>query len=330
MKEAHSEADLISQFEEMNRPIRDLSFVSRNAQHSFVQGLKVGSLVISEAYMDPMVINTRSDPQISLNIPFSGEAALNESARATPFPASQHIVICPFKHETSFRTSGYHSLTYRSDHHAIRNAVSRCATGADKFLDDIVPDYASTYTGRFGNVSYHDQLISLLGVVNSCNGDADFLTRIGFDEIATRVLAEFLVAATGRPRNDGEGKSLRRSDRSVDIICDYIVNNLGTPLTIPQIEKLTEMSGRSINYAFHARFGKSPQQWQRDYLLDLARQELISSAAPRSVKSIAFDLGFSSSSSFSTHYKKKFGEHPTSTSRATTHPRPIKPARNDK
>ena len=115
-----------------------------------------------------------------------------------------------------------------------------------------------------------------------------------------------------------DAKALNRSDKSVNILCDYIASHIGTPLTTPQMERLTGMSGRAINYAFQARYKKSPHQWQRDYLLDLARQELKSSPLARSVKQISFDLGFTSPASFASHYRKKFGEHPSSTHNSTT------------
>lgn len=320
IREVQTEADLISQYESAGHTVDDISFANRTEQHSFVQGLKVGDLVISESCMDPLMMKLKSEPQLSFSIPFAGHGTLTEGTQSITLPSSSHIVLTPVKQGTSFKTSGFHCVTFRPSIPKMQAALSKFPLSAHRALDDIVPDYASNFTGHIGQINYLDQLMSLMGIVNGCGGDPDLLARIGFDDVVTMVLAEFLTAATGSPVAVEDIAPPSRSDRSVDIICEHIVNNIGNPLTIPRMEKLTGMTGRAINYAFQKRFGKSPQQWQRDYLLALARRELTSASAPRSVKSIAFDLGFSSSSSFSAHYKRRFGEHPSLTFRGLPSP----------
>lgn len=76
---------------------------------------------------------------------------------------------------------------------------------------------------------------------------------------------------------------------------------------------LTGLTGRALNYAFNSRFGCSPQEWQRNYLLDEARRRLLETSQTQSVKSIAFELGFASSSSLASFYRKRFGELPSDT-----------------
>jgi len=86
-----------------------------------------------------------------------------------------------------------------------------------------------------------------------------------------------------------------------------------SPLTNTEMEKLTGMTGRAIAYAFHERFGCSPQDWQRNHFLNLSRKFMLEARNATSVKEIAYRFGFSSQVSFSTFYTRKFGERPSET-----------------
>jgi AraC family ethanolamine operon transcriptional activator len=76
---------------------------------------------------------------------------------------------------------------------------------------------------------------------------------------------------------------------------------------------VSQLSGRSLNYAFQSRFNCSPQEWQRNFLLDEARRLLTTPENNASIKNVSYELGFSSASSFASHYKKRFGESPSET-----------------
>lgn len=267
-----------------------------------------------------MMIKNSIEPQFSFFLPLSGYATLTERAQSTRL-SPHHITFCAFNQPTTFKPVDLHCINFRPDTAEVRSVLSEHPHKGDRPVDDFLRKNASTFTGRFGTINYHDQLLSLAALISSCGGNPDLLSRIGFDEVATKVFAEILLALGGQPLDQEDAKPLNRSDRAVDIICDHIINNVGTPLTNSRMEKLVGLSGRAISYAFHLRFSCSPQEWQRAFLLDEARKRLVSSNTLTSIKGLSCDLGFSSSGSFAAHYRKRFGELPSATVRIPSVPR---------
>ncbi len=101
----------------------------------------------------------------------------------------------------------------------------------------------------------------------------------------------------------------------VDLACDLMRNSTGRALTLTEIEIATGLSSRALQYAFKARFGISPMEWQRRERMLQARIRLMQSAPTDTITDIAHSMGFSSSSAFSTLYKRHFGEMPSETKR---------------
>jgi len=79
------------------------------------------------------------------------------------------------------------------------------------------------------------------------------------------------------------------------------------------MEMASGLSARALQYAFKARFGCSPMAWQRRERMLKARQLLLANAHSQSITNLAYDMGFSSASAFSTLYKLHFDETPSET-----------------
>jgi len=156
-------------------------------------------------------------------------------------------------------------------------------------------------------------LRNLLAIVDNCACDEGFLARIGIEDILNSMLAELIVSQAGHTGSSDTPSRLPRSMRAVDIICDHIKQNIGEPLTITRMEKMCGLTGRALNYAFHARFNCSAQEWQRSFLLDEAHKRLNTAEPCLSIKGLSYELGFSSAGSFSAHYRERFGERPSET-----------------
>jgi len=84
-------------------------------------------------------------------------------------------------------------------------------------------------------------------------------------------------------------------------------------LTLTEIEIATGLSSRALQYAFKARFGISPMEWQRRERMVMARTRLMQAAPTETITEVAHSMGFSSSSAFATLYKRYLGELPSET-----------------
>jgi len=167
--------------------------------------------------------------------------------------------------------------------------------------------------GRAWSVDYVSAIMNIVAMFDDCNADGATLERIGIEDVLNRLLAKLILDQEQYSLDNEPSHGLSRSTRAVDLICDHIRSNIGSPMSITEMEKLTGLTGRALNYAFRARFNSSPQEWQRNFLLDHARRLLKRADYTGSFKALAFELGFSSPSSFAAYYRQRFGERPSDT-----------------
>jgi hypothetical protein len=104
-------------------------------------------------------------------------------------------------------------------------------------------------------------------------------------------------------------------DYRLDVICDTVRTAHERPITLTEMECLSGLSARALQYAFKARFGCSPMEWQRRERMQFARSRLMFPALGETITDIAYAMGFSSSAAFATQYRRYFGETPSQTQR---------------
>ena len=151
-------------------------------------------------------------------------------------------------------------------------------------------------------------LFSICNIIDSINADKVTGEVLGIDDLMYRWIALAL-----RPVSSKEKRFVKLS--KIDFVCDLIRSATERPLTLTEMEQFTGLSARSLQYAFQARFGCSPMQWQRNERLIAARDQLLREGSNASITSISYAFGFASPSAFASKYKEKFGESPTETLR---------------
>ncbi len=101
--------------------------------------------------------------------------------------------------------------------------------------------------------------------------------------------------------------------RHVKLVEDYIHKNAEKPITMKDLERITEVSARSIHHAFRRFRGYSPKALLQAVRLDRAHQSLLAADPSDQVMTIAVGCGFAHLGRFSAAYKKRFGELPSQT-----------------
>lgn len=309
----YSEEQMITELDRYERPISEVSFKTNASQISHLSGVRVGNLLVTEAYSDSMVSKTKIDPHLTFVIPIAGSGTIVEQTRTTRWSASRRIFSFSFARPMMNDNDGMHWMFFRPSFDALLKAIDAKVPGSIYSRERILESWTTVYAGRYDRIDYYGNLRTLLAIVDNADGDEEFLSRIGIEDIFNELFAELIIARERHKDDDEPIESTSRSARSVDIICDHIKANVGTPLTTPRMEALTGLTGRALGYAFQHRFGCSPHRWQRNYLLDEARRLLLDRQTVKSVKTICYDLGFSSANSFAAHYRNRFGELPTTT-----------------
>ncbi|KGM48914.1 AraC family transcriptional regulator [Pseudooceanicola atlanticus] len=95
---------------------------------------------------------------------------------------------------------------------------------------------------------------------------------------------------------------------------EFMVANLGEPLTVPIMAEALGVSVRQLQDAFRQSVKQSPWERLTAHRLDKARRNLLAGGGD-TVTAIAFDCGFSHLGRFAQTYRATFGEAPSATLR---------------
>ena len=101
--------------------------------------------------------------------------------------------------------------------------------------------------------------------------------------------------------------------RRLDDVCDYMRDHLDKQVSLTELESVSGLSARSLQYAFQKRFDCSPLQWLMQARLDQARAKLLSPDAQTNVTRVALDAGFTNPGNFARKYFERFSELPSRT-----------------
>jgi AraC family transcriptional regulator len=100
------------------------------------------------------------------------------------------------------------------------------------------------------------------------------------------------------------------SSRRLKLVLEYIEDTLGQPIKLRELAALVGVSARHFERAFRQSMGSAPHAYLTERRLRRARALLIN-LPELSVEHIALQLGFSSSSHFSTAFRRHTGLTPT-------------------
>jgi AraC-like DNA-binding protein len=124
-------------------------------------------------------------------------------------------------------------------------------------------------------------------------------------------LVAFLLretAAAPRPRGAHSAAERAHAARA------WAMENLARPFPVAEWARAAGASPAFLDRAFRQEFGQSPRRWLENQRLETARQQLLSTA--RSVKEVAFAVGYEDPFYFSRVFHKRFGQAPREYRRA--------------
>jgi AraC-like DNA-binding protein len=133
------------------------------------------------------------------------------------------------------------------------------------------------------------------------------LGLLGMDDVLYRAFAILLAPELFGAQIEA---GIEHADYRLEPVCNYILINLERPLRLTDLERISGMSRRSLQYAFMKKFACTPMQWVRRERLSLAYKKLSNAAEGATVTAIALSCGFENLSMFSENFKKRFGKLP--------------------
>lgn len=166
---------------------------------------------------------------------------------------------------------------------------------------------------QYGRINFDQMFQNLWRYVDSIDANDQVLEMIGIDDLFYRHASLllhprlFFRQATDVPNN------VHNARDALDRVCDAMKDMTRKPFTMTELETLSGMSARNLQYQFKSRFACSPMAWQRRERLMTARDCLMADTAPITIIELSRRLGFSSPSNFIAYYARQFGETPAQT-----------------
>lgn len=174
---------------------------------------------------------------------------------------------------------------------------------AERFANGRVPVVAAINAGTgLGRIA-----TELCHSVGTNAGALDVTARARIGEELLDVIA--LALECGPELNAFGGRATQRA--RLASVKTWIEERLGDPsLSLEKAAKSNSISLRQLHYLFELE-GATPADWIWQRRLQRCHDELASGQSGLSVTEIAFRNGFSSSSHFSTSFRRSFGVRPT-------------------
>ncbi len=129
-------------------------------------------------------------------------------------------------------------------------------------------------------------------------------------------LSQQLISTLVFSRPEHNKPSHRKRDRALRRAKAYLSEHVQEPVTVSDLCRVTEVSERTLRYAFLEQFGTSPKSYLLAMRLNGVRRHL-SHADPSSTKvvDVANHWGFWHMGQFAADYRRLFGELPSETLR---------------
>jgi len=273
----------------------------------------INGLVLQANSAVPITIELGATEEVHLLIPFFGCTTSGAGERRYEWRANEHALLVT--------------------ENVRRNAISRTRSALFAKLDrDRLVDTASAMLGEersrhvslriddtrlldlhYGSISFTFAFRQICQQIDLLLPSRALLEKFGLDDMFYRHAVCLLNPSSFF--GDGQDEKIIQpaSGTPVDAVCEIVRNRRYMPLTLTEMEKISGLSRRSLQYAFRKRFGLSPMEWQKQERLHIARERLLRGADDLTVTQLSFELGFSTPSSFTEHYRRLFAETPTST-----------------
>lgn len=276
---------------------------------SRMASVTVGDLEFHALSHMPVSVKRRESENLTLIIPLSGTFSVDVQGRHLTAQQRQTGVLLSGAERRL--TSGIVS-SIAVALHAPRLCDTINAMLGSELDDSALPDLSqdrelqlAAATFPLGTVIDH-----ICGYLRQLS--AHHLGQIGLNDHFYRSLALSLAPALSQHEKSGVVQGGRRR---VDRVCEYILGHLDSPITLTDLERISGFSARGLQLAFQKRFNCTPMQWVRNARLDHVHRKLLSAQQGETVTSIMLACGLDLPNWYSTAYKARFGELPSSTLR---------------
>ncbi|MEO7106882.1 MAG: AraC family transcriptional regulator [Rhodoferax sp.] len=276
--------------------------------------IEINGLKLASGANTPVTVEFATAKSRNLIIPFFGTSISTVGRRSFNWDAGQNAMYLP-PIERVARGSKRSYLHIDVDPVRLqRSARAMLGLGADELVDLYLDDtrlLPLNNPGREADKSWRQ----ICGMIDSMCETPELLGHMGVDELIYRnMVLMFRPDLFGKSLTLVQQKDMRvASQRALDPLCSYIQAKVDERITLTDMERISGMSSRALQYAFLQRFACTPMNWVMKQRLGKARLRLLNSQPSDNITVIALEHGFASASAFSAQYMREFGEKPSTT-----------------
>ncbi len=286
------------------------SYEATNSSHFYHRSAFVGvrDLALVATVCSPMTYEVSEDQSLYFMLPLHGEAsAVSEKKTYISSPLLGAAMMPGHARKGVMSEISMLQATLQKER-LKRTAMTMMGAEFERTIEDHL--LSPKMLAMQANSLRFDHLFSTIcRTIDDCALDAERLNSLGFDDLFYRSVVMMNFPEQFAKQS---GPSIP-SNTVLDLVCDYIDAHLTEPIYLTDLEAVSQLGTRALQYAFQRRFGCTPIRWIRERRLQLAHERLKQAAPHETVTSIALDCGFTSPSDFSRLYAQRYGEPPRST-----------------
>lgn len=166
---------------------------------------------------------------------------------------------------------------------------------------------------KYGDFSFDQAFRQLYRLIELHNGNQISINTSGIDEMFYRNLVMMIAPKTFF----GDEKEVKLSTKSMHDVISHLLEIIHEypheVRNLSDIERITGLRARSLQYIFKSTMDCTPMQWLRFQRLKYARSLFLNDTRDHNISSVSRDLGFSNYSTFAKYYFEAFGELPSKT-----------------
>lgn len=268
-------------------------------------GATLGDLKLIATSSTPTIMRVDA-PKTALIVPLAGSIKTRTDGKTLLYAAEAHALFSPAVWRDS-EGGVKSSLIVEFNQERLNQTLGAMLGEADALPKPM--DMLALISLRAGNVAFDRVFKSLCQQLDQFEGQDAALAGMGLADSFYRALAimfnqELLLSSNA---------SAAAGVHGVDRTCEYIRDHVSTGVTLTDLEAVSGLSARALQYGFLKRFNCTPMQWARQCKAHYAHSLLLAANETTTVASVAAQCGFSNFGKFSQFYKSMFNELPVET-----------------
>ncbi|WP_194269907.1 AraC family transcriptional regulator [Candidatus Methylospira mobilis] len=289
----------------------DIAPLSAEIHHK-TTAINIGEMHILAGALTPFLVKGDRLPFTSLGIPTSGQCCVTANKRKYYQRTGHTAFLLSSGRSETVTGDGYAGVYFDVQKSRLEHTL-RAMTGLEstrKFVNS-AHEQDREVPLRAAGISFDKLLRSYFAQIDLLQDQPQALALLGLDDTLYRTFAMMLLPELFLIDNSKSNKKV--DQRNLEQVCNYIQANLDKPLALSELEHISGLSARSLQYGFQRRFGCTPTQWIREQRLTLAHNRLKLATSCDRVTGIALSCGFTHMGVFGRDYYVRFGERPSET-----------------